>query len=127
VGAKRATARPENVAPTRPTNGAGGETRTPNLLFLCGSYRTALVGWHHLASGLARPRMDTNRLRSSSDRQARKCGGKCGVSGSDRYVSVMFMDAMTASVSAQAGLPVAPVTQSQPRTEKYALVRPRPS
>jgi len=33
VGAKRATARPDNVASTRPTSGAGGETRTPNLLF----------------------------------------------------------------------------------------------
>jgi hypothetical protein len=43
-----------------------------------------LAGWHRLAYGLVRPRMDTHRLRSSSDGRARKCGGKCGVSGSDR-------------------------------------------
>jgi hypothetical protein len=36
------------------------------------------------SSGLVRPRMDTNRFRSSSDRRARKYGGKCGGEGSDR-------------------------------------------
>jgi hypothetical protein len=59
-------------------------TRTPNLLFLCGWYRRALAGWHRLASGLVRLRKDTHCLRSSSDRWAGKCGGKCGVSASDR-------------------------------------------
>jgi hypothetical protein len=34
-----------------------------------------------------RPCMGTHPLRSPSDRRARKCGGKCGVSASDRYVS----------------------------------------
>ena len=82
--AEMATAPPENVALTRPTNGAGEGTRTPNLLFLCGWYRRALAGWHRLASGLVRPRKDTHCLRSSSDRWAGKCGGKCGVSASDR-------------------------------------------
>jgi hypothetical protein len=68
--------------------GAGEGTRTPNLLFLCGWYRRALAGWHRLASGLVRLRKDTHCLRSSSDRWAGKCGGKCGVSASDRlYVS----------------------------------------
>jgi hypothetical protein len=43
-----------------------------------------LAGWHRLASGLVRPRMDTHRLRSSSDRRARKCGGKYGVCASHR-------------------------------------------
>ncbi len=45
--------------------------------------------------------MDTHCLRSSSDRWAGKCGGKCGVSASDRYASVTFVDAMTPSVSGQ--------------------------
>jgi hypothetical protein len=49
-------------------------------------------GWHRLESGLVRPRKDTHCLRSSSDRWAGKCGGKCGVIV---YVSVTFMDAMT--------------------------------
>jgi hypothetical protein len=57
---------------------------SPNLLFLCGWYRRALAGCHRLASGLVRPRKDTHCLRSSSDRWAGKCGGKCGVSASDR-------------------------------------------
>jgi hypothetical protein len=83
-GAETPTAREENAALTRPTNGAGEGTRTPNLLFLCGWYRRALAGWHRLASGLVRPRKDTHCLRSSSDRWAGKCGGKCGVSASDR-------------------------------------------
>ncbi len=43
-----------------------------------------MAGWHRLASGLVRPRKDTHCLRSSSDRWAGKCGGKCGVSASDR-------------------------------------------
>jgi hypothetical protein len=62
---------------------AGEGTRTPNLLFLCGWYRRALAGWHRLASSLVRLRRDTHCLRSSSDRWAGKCGGKCGVSASD--------------------------------------------
>jgi hypothetical protein len=47
-------------------------------------YRRALAGCHRLGSGLVRPRKDTHCLRSSSDRWAGKCGGKCGVSASDR-------------------------------------------
>jgi hypothetical protein len=74
---------PANGVP-RHHNRAGEGTRTPNLLFLCGWYRRALAGWHRLASGLVRLRKDTHCLRSSSDRWAGKCGGKCGVSASDR-------------------------------------------
>jgi len=37
-----------------------------------------LAVWHRLASGLVRPRLDTHRLRSSSDRRARKCGESVG-------------------------------------------------
>jgi hypothetical protein len=49
-----------------------------------------------------RSRIDTNRFRSPRNRQARKCGGEVwGVTGSDRYVSVTFRNAMTASVSAE--------------------------
>jgi hypothetical protein len=69
----------------------GEVSGTPNLLFLCESYWSALAGWHHMASGLVRPRMDTNRLRSPSDRRARKCGG---VSGSRSLRSVTFRHAI---------------------------------
>src|SRR4029453_5637231 len=51
---------------------------------LCCWYRRALAGCHRLGSGLVSPRKDTHCLRSSSDRWAGKCGGKCGVSASDR-------------------------------------------
>jgi hypothetical protein len=57
-----------NLSLTRSDSGAGEGTRTPNLLFLCGSYRSALAGRHCLASGLVRPRLDTDRFRSPSDR-----------------------------------------------------------
>jgi hypothetical protein len=65
-------------------DGSNLDRWTSKHLFLCGWYRRALAGWHRLVSGLVRPRNDTHCLRSSSDRWAGKCGGKCGVSASDR-------------------------------------------
>jgi hypothetical protein len=61
-----ATDRPGVGWALRPNQGGGEGARSPNPLFLCGSYRTALAGGHRLASSLVRPRMDTNRLRSPS-------------------------------------------------------------
>jgi hypothetical protein len=94
--------------------GQGGElrTRSPNLLFLCGWYQSALASWHRVASDLVRPPHAHQSFPIICDRRARKCGGKCvGLSGSvpqvDRSCGPTHQAAVRGSVEDATGRRVA--------------------
>ena len=60
-----------------------GDSNIRNLLFLCVPRPRALAGWHRLASGLVRLRVDTNRFDHLAIAEPESVGESEGLSGSD--------------------------------------------